>query len=179
MKMEIVLTEKEIENLPSVDRNAVKENTFSKCDYCDEINKFLRKTVFFNKDSKEYCGCSGCNENVNVTFYVEKELNKKEYLRRFIEAPFDKDICDSNVKILNGGVIFIDETNPDKELKYFIKQAINPEVMFEGNFKDFKFNEQLDKTLDLTEAVEENGIYVLKAYYKVYKTLENPKRFLI
>ena len=26
--------------------------------------------------------------------------------------------------------------------------------MFEGNFKDFKFNEQLDKTLDLTETVE-------------------------
>lgn len=51
--------------------------------------------------------------------------------------------------------------------------------MFEGNFKDFKFNEQLDKTLDLTETVEKDGTYVLKAYYRVYKTLENPKRFLI
>ena len=51
--------------------------------------------------------------------------------------------------------------------------------MFEGNFKDFKFNEQVDKTLDLTETVEEDGVYVLKAYYKVYKTSENPKRFLI
>jgi hypothetical protein len=51
--------------------------------------------------------------------------------------------------------------------------------MFEGSFKDFKFNEQLDKTLDLTETVEKDGSYVLKAYYRVYKTLRNPKRFLI
>lgn len=51
--------------------------------------------------------------------------------------------------------------------------------MFEGNFKDFNFNEQLDKTLDLTETVEKDGVYVLKAYYRVYKTLENSKRFLI
>lgn len=58
------------------------------------------------------------------------------------------------MKILNCGIIFVSETSPDKELRYIIRQAINPEVMFEGNFKDFKFNEQLDKTLDLTETVE-------------------------
>ena len=51
--------------------------------------------------------------------------------------------------------------------------------MFEGNFKDFKFDEQLDKTLDLTGTVEKDGVYVLKAYYRVYKTLENSNRFLI
>lgn len=51
--------------------------------------------------------------------------------------------------------------------------------MFEGSFKDFKFDEQLDKTLDLTKTVKKDGLYVLKAYYRVYKTLENPKRFLI
>ena len=118
-------------------------------------------------------------KNVNVAFYVEKELSKKEYFRRFIEEPFNKNICDSYVRILNRGVIFIDKTNPDKELKYFIKQVINPEVMFEGNFKDFKFNKQLDKTLGLTETVEKDGVYVLKVYYRVYKTLKNPKRFLI
>lgn len=179
MKMEIVLTEKEIEKLTIRDKATIEKGEFNKCYFCTEINKFLRDTVFSEIDKREYCTCSGCNENVNVAFYVEKELNKKEYFCRFIEAPFDKDICNSNVKILNCGVIFIDETNPDKELRYFIKQAINPEVMFEGNFKDFKFNEQVDKSLDLTEIIEENGVYILKAYYKVYKTSENPKRFLI
>ena len=84
-----------------------------------------------------------------------------------------------NLLIKIFAIPFIDETNPDKELRYFIKQAINPEVMFEGNFKDFKFEEQLDKTLDLTETVKKDGVYILKAYYKVYKTSENPKRFLI
>ena len=83
------------------------------------------------------------------------------------------------MKILNCGIIFVSETSPDKELRYIIRQAINPEVMFEGSFKDFKFNEQLDKTLDLTETVEKDGTYMLKAYYRVYKTLENLKRFLI
>lgn len=177
--MEIVLTEKEIENLTVRDKATIEKGEFNKCYFCTEINKFLRDTVFSEINKREYCICSGCNENVNVAFYVEKELNKKEYFRRFIEAPFNKDICDSNVKILNCGVIFINEISPDKELKYFIKQAINSEVMFEGNFKDFKFNEQVDKTLDFTEIIEENGVYVLKAYYKVYKTSENPKRFLI
>lgn len=175
MKMEIVLTEKEIENLPSVSKGEI----INKCDFCIEINKFLKSIVPTEINKEKYCRCFGCDENINVAFYVEKELSKKEYFSRFIEEPFDKDICDSDVKILNCGVIFIDETSPDKELKYFIKQAINPEVMFEGNFKDFRFNEQVDKTLDLTETVKENGVYVLKAYYKVYKTSENPKRFLI
>ena len=72
--------------------------------------------------------CSGCDENINVAFYVEKELSKEEYFRRFIETPFDKNICDSKVKILDCGVVYIDDT--DKELRYSIKQAINPEVMF-------------------------------------------------
>lgn len=181
MKMEIVLTEEEIENLPNIDRNAVKENTFSKCDYCDEINKFLRKTVFFNKDLKEYCGCSGCNGNVNVIFYMEKELSKKEYYHRFIEQPLTDDIRNSKVKILDCGVVFIDESDPNQKTKYFIKQAINPETMFEGNFKAFNYGGQLDKTLDLTEAIkdEEHNIYILKAYYRVFKTLENPKRFSV
>lgn len=112
-----------------------------------------------------------------LLFMQKKNLAKKEYFRRFIEEPFNKDIYDSYVKILDCGVIFADEK--DKELRYSIKQAINPEVMFEGNFKDFRFDEQLDKILDLTETVEKDGVYVLKAYYRVYKTLENPKRFLI
>lgn len=172
--MEIVLTEKEIENLPYISKGEIINN----CDFCIEINKFLRYIIPI-EINKENCRCNGCNENINVAFYVEKELSKKEYFRRFIEEPFDKNICDSYVKILNCGVIFIDETSPNKEIKYFIKQAINPEVMFEGSFKDFKFNEQLDKTLDLTETVEKDGTYMLKAYYRVYKTLENPKRFLI
>lgn len=175
MKMEIVLTEKEIKNLPYTSKGEIINN----CDFCIEINKFLRYIMPTEINKEKYCRCNGCNENINVAFYVEKELSKKEYFRRFIEEPFDKDIYDSNVRILNCGVIFIDETNPDKELKYFIKQSFNPEVMFEGNFKDFKFNEQLDKTLDLTETVEKDGKYVLKAYYRVYKTLRNPKRFLI
>ena len=175
MKMEIALTEKEIENLPYISKGEIINN----CDFCIEINKFLRYIIPIEINKEKYCMCNGCNENINVAFYVEKELSKKEYFRRFIEEPFDKDICDSYVRILNCGVIFIDETSPDKEIKYFIKQAINPEVMFEGNFKDFKFNEQLDKTLDITETVEKDGTYVLKAYYRVYKTLENPKRFLI
>lgn len=179
MKMEIVLTEKEIEKMTVRDKAITEKGEFNKCYFCTEINKFLRDTVFFGIDREKYCRCFGCNKNVNVAFYVEEELSKKEYFRRFIETPFDKNICDSNVRILNCGVIFIDETSPDKELKYFIKQAINPELMFEGNFKDFKFNEQLDKTLDLTETVEKDGVYVLKAYYRVYKTLENPNRFLI
>lgn len=167
--MEIVLTEKEIENLPYISKGEIINN----CDFCIEINKFLRYIIPIEINKEKYCRCNGCNENINVAFYVEKELSKKEYFRRFIEEPFDKNICDSYVKILNCGVIFIDG------LKYFIKQAINPEVMFEGNFKDFNFNEQLDKTLDLTETVEKDGVYVLKAYYRVYKTLRNPKRFLI
>ena len=179
MKMEIVLTEKEIEKMTIRDKSAMGKGEFNKCYFCTEINKFLRDTIFFGINRREYRMCSSCDENVNVTFYVEKELSKKEYFRRFIESPLDKNIYNSNVKILNCGVIFIDETNPDKELKYFIKQAINPEVMFEGNFKDFKFNEQIDKTLDLTKTVEKNGVYVLKAYYRVCKTLENPNRFLI
>lgn len=161
------------------DKVVIEKGEFNKCYFCTEISKFLRDTIFSEIDRQEYCMCSGCEKNVNVTFYVEKELSTKEYFRRFIEEPFDKDICDSYVRILNCGVIFIDETSPDKELKYFIKQAINPEVMFEGSFKDFKFDEQLDKTLDLTKTVEKDGVYVLKAYYRVYKTLENPKRFLI
>lgn len=161
------------------DKVIIEKGEFNKCCFCTEINKFLRDTIFSEIDRQEYCRCNGCNENINVAFYVEKELSKKEYFRRFIEEPFDKDICDSYVRILNCGVIFIDGTNPDKKLKYFIKQAINPEVMFEGSFKDFKFDEQLDKTLDLTETVEKDGVYVLKAYYRVYKTLENPKWFLI
>lgn len=175
MKMEIILTEKEIKNLPYISKGEIINN----CDFCIEINKFLRYIMPIEINKEKYCRCNGCNENINVAFYVEKELSKKEYFRRFIEEPFDKDICDSYARILNCGVIFIDETSPDKELKYFIKQAINPEVMFEGNFKDFNFNEQLDKTLDFTETVEKDGTYVLKAYYRVYKTLENPKRFLI
>lgn len=179
MKMEIVLTEKEIEKMTIRDKVDIEKGEFIKCYFCNEINKFLRDTIFSEIDRQEYCTCNGCDKNVNVAFYVEKELSKKEYFRRFIEEPFDKNIYNSNVKILDCGVIFIDETNPDKELKYFIKQAINPEVMFKGNFKDFKFNEQLDKTLDLTETVEKDGTYMLKAYYRVYKTLENPKRFLI
>lgn len=179
MKMEIVLTEKEIEKMTIRDKVAIEKGEFIKCYFYNEINKFLRDTIFSEIDRQEYCTCNGCDKNVNVAFYVEKELSKKEYFRRFIEEPFDKNIYNSNVKILDCGVIFIDETNPDKELKYFIKQAINPEVMFKGNFKDFKFNEQLDKTLDLTETVEKDGTYMLKAYYRVYKTLENPKRFLI
>lgn len=179
MKMEIVLTEKEIEKMTIRDKVAIEKGEFIKCYFCNEINKFLRDTIFFEIDRQEYCTCNGCDKNVNVAFYVEKELSKKEYFRRFIEEPFNKDIYDSYVKILDCGVIFIDETSPDKELKYFIKQAINPEVMFEGSLKDFNFNEQLDKTLDLTETVEKDGVYVLKAYYRVYKTLENPNRFLI
>lgn len=175
MKIEIVLTEKEIENLPDISKGEIINN----CDFCIEINKFLKDIVSTETNKEKYCRCNGCNENINVAFYAEKELSKKEYFRKFIEEPFNKNIYNSCVKILNCGVIFIGETNPDKELKYFIKQAINPEVMFEGNFKDFKFDEQLDKTLDLTETIEENGVYVLKAYYRVYKTLENPKRFLI
>lgn len=177
MKMEIVLTEKEIEKMTIRDKVTIEKGEFNKCYFCTEINKFLRDTIFSEIDRQEYCTCSGCEKNINVAFYVEKELNKKEYFRRFIEEPFDKDICDSYVRILNCGVIFADEI--DKELRYSIKQAINPEVMFEGNFKDFRFDEQLDKTLDLTETVEKDGVYVLKAYYRVYKTLENPKRFLI
>lgn len=179
MKMEIVLTKNEIENLHLGDKAIIKKGKFNKCYFCTDICRFLRDTVFSEIDRQEYCTCSGCEKNVNVAFYVEKELSKKEYFRRFIEEPFDKNICDSNVRILNSGIIFIYETNPDKELKYFIKQAINPEVIFEGNFKDFKFNERLDKTLGLTETVEKDGMYVLKAYYSVYKTLENPKRFLM
>ena len=175
MKMEIVLTEKEIENLPYISKGEIINN----CDFCIEINKFLRYIIPIEINKEKYCRCNGCNENINVAFYVEKELSKKEYFRRFIEEPFDKNIYDSYVKILDCGVIFIDETSPDKEIKYFIKQAINPEVMFEGNFKDFRFDEQLDKTLDLTETVEKDGVYVLKAYYRVYKTLRNPKRFLM
>ena len=175
MKMEIVLTEKEIKNLPYTSKGEIINN----CDFCIKINKFLRYIMPIEINKEKYCRCNGCNENVNIVFYVEKELSKKEYFRKFIEEPFDKDICDSYVRILNCGVIFIGETSPDKELKYFIKQAINPEVMFEGSFKDFNFNEQLDKTLDLTETVEKDGVYVLKAYYRVYKTLRNPKRFLI
>lgn len=179
MKMEIVLTEKEIESLTVRDKVTIEKGEFNKCYFCIEIRKFLKDTVFFGIDRQEFCACSNCDKNVNVVFYIEKELDKKEYFRRFIEAPFDKDICDSDVKILNCGVIFINETSPDKELKYFIKQAINPEVMFEGNFKDFKFNAQFDKILDFTEIIEENGVYVLKAYYRTYKTSENPKRFLM
>ena len=179
MKMEIVLTEKEIENLTVRDKATIEKGEFNKCYFCTEINKFLRDTVFFGIDRREYCTCSGCNKNVNVAFYIEKELDKKEYFRRFIEQPFDKEIYNSKVKILNCGILFIDETNFPDRRKYFIKQAINPEVMFEGNFKDFNFGKQLDKTLDLTEAVKKDGVYILKAYYKVYKTSENPKRFLI
>lgn len=177
MKMEIVLTEKEIEKMTARDKAVMEKGEFNKCYFCTEINKFLRDTVFFSVDREKYCRCNGCNENINVAFYVEKELSKKEYFRRFIEEPFYKNICDSYVKILNCGVIFIDETSSDKEIKYFIKQAINPEVMFEGNFKDFKFNEQLDKTLDLTETVEKRWC-VYTENVLLYKTLENPKRFL-
>ena len=154
MKMEIVLTEKEIEKMTARDKAVMEKGEFNKCYFCTEINKFLRDTVFFSVDREKYCGCNGCNENINVAFYVEKELSKKEYFRRFIKESLDKDIYNSNVKILNRGIIFVSETSPDKELRYIIRQAINPEVMFEGNFKDFKFNEQLDKTLDLTETVE-------------------------
>lgn len=173
MKMEIVLTEKEIENLPYISKGEIINN----CDFCIEINKFLRHIIPIEINKEKYCRCNGCNENINVAFYVEKELSKKEYFCRFIEEPFYKNICDSYVKILNCGVIFIDETSSDKEIKYFIKQAINPEVMFEGNFKDFKFNEQLDKTLDLTETVEKRWC-VYTENVLLYKTLENPKRFL-
>lgn len=180
MKMEIVLTENEIEKLTVRDKSTIEKGEFNKCYFCTEIKSFLRYTIFSEIDRQEYYTCNGCEKNINVAFYVEKELSKKEYFRRFIELPLDKNICDSYVRILNCGVIFIDETNSDnKGLKYFIKQVINPEVMFEGNFKDFKFNEQIDKTLDLTETVEKDGKYVLKAYYRIYKTLENPKRFLI
>ena len=179
--MEIVLTEEEIENLPTVDRNSVEENTLNKCDYCDAINRFLRKTVFFNKELREYCGCSGCNKNIDITFYQEKELSKKEYFYRFIEQPLTDDIRNSKVKIMNGGVIFIDESDFNQKTRYFIKQAINPDVMFEGVFKQFNFGGQLDKTLDLTETIkdEKHNIYILKAYYRVFKTLANPKRFSI
>lgn len=177
MKMEIVLAEEEIEKMTARDKAVMEKGEFNKCYFCTEINKFLRDTIFFGVDREKYCRCFSCNENVNVAFYVEKELNKKEYFRRFIESPFDKNICDSKVKILDCGVIIIEETG--KELRYYIKQAINPEVTFEGNFKDFKFNEQINKTLDLTETIEKDGMYILKAYYRVYKTSENPKRFLI
>ncbi len=178
MKMEIVLTEEEVKNLCATDIDEIENDKFNKCNYCGEFNSFLKHTFFMNGKEK-FNTCESCDKNFEAKFYVEKELSKKEYFRKFIEEPFNKDICDSKAKILNGGVIFIDETNPDKELRYFIKQAINPEVMFEGNFKDFKFEEQLDKTLDLTETVKKDGVYILKAYYKVYKTSENPKRFLI
>ena len=181
MKMEIVLTKEEIENLPSVDKSAIEEDTFNKCNFCTEINKFLRETIFFNKDRHEYCRCLGCNENVNVIFYVEKELSKKEYFHRFIEQPLTDDIRNSKVKIMDCGIIFIDESDPNQKTKYFIKQAINPDVMFEGNFKAFNYGGQLDKTLDLTETVkdEEHNIYILKSYYRVFKTLANPNRFSI
>lgn len=180
MKMEIVLTEKEIEKFTIRDKATIEKGEFNKCYFCTEINKFLRDTVFSEIDRREYCICSGCNENVNIAFYVEKELSKKEYYRRFIEVPFDKRIYNAKVKIMNCGILFIDKTLFPEKMKYFIKQTINPDVMFEGEFKDFKFDEQLDKTLDLTETViDDNGIYVLKAYYRVYKTLENPKRFLV
>ena len=179
--MEIVLAKNEIEKLTARDKVMIEKGEFNKCYFCTEINIFLRDTIFFEIDRRDYCACSGCNKNVNVAFYIEKELSKKEYFRRFIEAPFDKNICNSNVKILNCGVIFINEASLGKELKYFIKQAINPEIMFEGNFKTFNYGGQLDKTLDLTETVkdEEHNIYVLEVYYRVYKTLQNPNRFSI
>lgn len=175
MKMEIVLTEKEIKNLPSASKGEIINN----CDFCIEINKFLRETIFFKTDREKYCRCVGCNENVNVAFYVKKELDKQEYFRRFIEQPFDKEIYNSKVRILNCGILFIDNTNFPDERRYFIKQAINPEIMFEGEFKDFGFEDQTDKSYDFTETIkdEEYNIYILKAYYRVYKTLENPKRF--
>ncbi len=181
MKMEIVLTEEEVKNLSNMDKRTIEEGKFNKCHFCIEIGKFLRETIFFNKDRHEYRSCLGCNENVDVAFYIEKEISKKEYYRRFIEQPFADEINNSKVIIMNCGVLFIDEANFPDEKKYFIKQAINPEVLFKGNFKDFEYGEQLDKTLDLTETVkdEEHNIYILKSYYRVYKTLENPNRFSV
>ena len=177
MKMEIVLTEKEIENLPNMSNGEI----INKCDFCIEINRFLRETIFFKTDREKYCRCLGCNENVNVAFYVEKEISKKEYYHRFIKQPLTDDIRNSKVKIMDCGVIFIDESDSNQKTKYFIKQAINPDVMFEGNFKVFNFGGQLDKTLDLTETIkdEEHNIYILKNYYRVFKTSQNPKRFSI
>lgn len=113
MKMEIVLTEKEIENLPYISKGEIINN----CDFCIEINKFLRHIIPIEINKEKYCRCNGCNENINVAFYVEKELSKKEYFRRFIEEPFNKDIYDSYVKILDYGVIFVDEI--DKRIKIF------------------------------------------------------------
>ena len=57
------------------------------------------------------------NKATFFAFYIEKELSKKEYFRRFIEEPFNKDIYDSYVKILDYGVIFVDEI--DKRIKIF------------------------------------------------------------
>lgn len=167
MKMEIVLTEDEFEKLTVRDKTTIEKGEFNKCYFCTEINKFLRDTIFFEIDRRDYCACSGCNKNVNVAFYIEKELSKKEYFRRFIKESLDKDIYNSNVKILNCGIIFVSETSPDKELRYIIRQAINPEVMFEGNFKDFRFNGQIDKILDFAETVEKDGVYILKMYYYI------------
>ena len=39
--------------------------------------------------------------------------------------------------------------------------------MFEGNFKDFRFNGQIDKILDFAETVEKDGVYILKMYYYI------------
>ena len=117
MKMEIVLTEEEFEKLTVRDKTTIEKGEFNKCYFCTEINKFLRDTIFFEIDRRDYCVCSGCNKNVNVAFYIEKELSKKEYFRRFIEEPFNKDIYDSYVKILDYGVIFVDEI--DKRMKIF------------------------------------------------------------
>lgn len=57
MKMEIVLTEKEIEKMAIGDKSAIEKGEFNKCYFCTEINKFLRDTIFFGIDRQEYCTC--------------------------------------------------------------------------------------------------------------------------
>lgn len=47
MKMEIVLTEEEIEKMTARDKAVMEKGEFNKCYFCTEINKFLRDTVFF------------------------------------------------------------------------------------------------------------------------------------
>lgn len=178
--MEIVFTEEEVKNFPVAYMEEIENNEFDKCSYCNEFGAFLKHT-FFVTDTEKINNCEDCDKNFEVKFYMKKELSKKEYCHRFIEQPLTDDIRNSKVKIMDCGVVFIDETNFPVERKFFIKQAINPDVMFEGEFKRFNFGGQLDKILDLTETAkdEKHNIYILKAYYRVFKTLVNPNHFSI
>lgn len=68
MKMEIVLTEKEIKKMTIRDKVIIEKGEFNKCYFCTEINKFLRDTIFSKIDRQEYCTCSGCEKMLMLLF---------------------------------------------------------------------------------------------------------------